>query len=457
MKKIKTFSSQICKSVLICTLLLSLFVSSLTMRPQPAQAQANCCSCLAIVISTEISEWIKSLIKIFIKIELEFLIHKLFFKLFVWKDGVLGAMKFMAEQLSAVAMQQSFIVGTFMDAKHRLETQQILQTLNARAHKDYHPSIGMCEFGSEAKSLAASDRKTEINAFALSQRAQDRNLGNKNSAAGTDADDMANRLRTFRMVYCDPADNEEGLDYVCQWNPSNRALTPGEKIGASSKGRMNNDIDYGRIIDWPWTLDVDLTNGADTTDEKDVFALATNLYSDEVFFRPPPETLAPDPSGQMTNAQKVYQDARSLMAKRSVAENSFDAVAAMKAAGTEGSKEYLLGLLRQLGVSGDEAEDLLGSKSHVNPSYYAQMEILAKKIYQDPDFYTHLYDKPVNVERKNVAMEAIGLMQKFDLFKSYIRNEATLSVLLELAVSDVQGEIEGEIGRQKSGGTPAEE
>ena len=80
------------------------------------------------------------------------------------------------------------------------------------------------------------------------------------------------------------------------------------------------------------------------------------------------------------------------------------------------------------------------------------MEILTKKIYQNPDFYTNLYDKPANVERKGVALQAIGLMQKFDLFKSNLRSEASLSVLLELAVIDLQKEVENEFGRAEGAG-----
>ena len=49
-------------------------------------------------------------------------------------------------------------------------------------------------------------------------------------------------------------------------------------------------------------------------------------------------------------------------------------------------------------------------------------------------------------------MQAIGLMQKFDLFKSYLRSEASLSILLELAVMDLQQEIEDEINKQAPGG-----
>ena len=149
--------------------------------------------------------------------------------------------------------------------------------------------------------------------------------------------------------------------------------------------------------------------------------------------------------------QKLYLDMRSVVAKRAVAENSFNAITAMKSEGTPGSRDYLLALMRELGVTQEDANRMLGA----NPSYYAQMEVLTKKIYQNPDFYTNLYDKPANVERKGVALQAIGLMQKFDLFKSYLRNEASLSILLELAVMDLQEEVENEINQAHSGGTPA--
>jgi hypothetical protein len=73
------------------------------------------------------------------------------------------------------------------------------------------------------------------------------------------------------------------------------------------------------------------------------------------------------------------------------------------------------------------------------------MEILTKKVYQNPDFFTSLYDTPANVDRKLVSLQAIKLMQKFDLFKSFLRNEASFAVLLELAVVDLQREIEDQI------------
>ena len=47
--------------------------------------------------------------------------------------------------------------------------------------------------------------------------------------------------------------------------------------------------------------------------------------------------------------------------------------------------------------------------------------------------------------RKGVAIQAIGLIQKFDLLKSYLRTEASLSILLELSVQQLQRQVEDNI------------
>lgn len=375
------------------------------------------------------------------------------------------AMQMFADQMSAVAMQQAFIFGTFLDAKHQLETQRILQNIRVRTHKDYHPSIGMCEFGTTMRSLAASERKSELVAHVMSQRSQDRNLGNMNTAADQGpAADKKNRLDQFTKKFCDVSDAANSLRLLC---PNG---------GAPKKERVNKDIDFVRTVDYPWTLDIDFSDENLTENEEEIFALASNLYGFDVFQNVPPASLLDDAEERaqaggpnnseidrqkFNSAKEAYMKARSVLAKRSVAENSFNAITSMKATGTPASREYLEVVLKELGASTekkttnnvDEIDRMLGIDSaggKIAPSYYAQMEILTKKIYQNPDFYTNLYDKPANVDRKRVAMQAIGLMQKFDLYKSYLRSEANISVLLELAVEDLQTEVGNKFSSQKS-------
>ena len=83
--------------------------------------------------------------------------------------GLLAAMMLMAEQLTANAIQQVEIIGTFFDAKHQLETQRLFQTLTARAHKDYHPSEELCEVATASRSLASSERSSDLTAMVFAK------------------------------------------------------------------------------------------------------------------------------------------------------------------------------------------------------------------------------------------------------------------------------------------------
>lgn len=445
------------KTVLLLTVLalsVPLFVSN--------QASA-CTSCAQTVRQTEETEWREGtngttpVVKE--RVDTEFTALRVWTISMVWEDNILPALMMMADQLSVVAMQQVQIIGSFLDAKQQMQAQQVLQKMNARAHKDYHPSVGMCQFGTGAKSLAASERNAEFNAVLMSQRSQDRALGNAFSAAATGEDgDKKSRIKQFREKFCDPADNNNGLKYICDHDQN--AGEPEGDGGAKDSKRMNKDIDYVRTVDFPWTMNVNFTDNKITDNEEETLALASNLYGHYVFKRVPADKLKPktDPAAPIPNMQQLYMDIRALLAKQSVAENSFNAITAMKSEGAPGSKEFIRSVLAEVGVnataSGGELSDvdrLLGE----NPSYYAQMEVLTKKIFQDPDFYTNLYDTPANVDRKGVALQAFGLMQKFDLFKSYLRSEASLAVLLELAVTDLQQEVENELGTITAGGTPA--
>jgi hypothetical protein len=72
------------------------------------------------------------------------------------------------------------------------------------------------------------------------------------------------------------------------------------------------------------------------------------------------------------------------------------------------------------------------------------MELLTRKMYQNPTFYAALYTKPANVERTAAAMEAIKLMQDRDRFEAALRREMLLSVLLELKLRTAQEVLENE-------------
>lgn len=451
-----------------------LFIISMAVPPLMISTKSVACGSLCLIAQVEATSRSNRTLSINYfrtRINTELTGQKTFLVEVFWQKHVLPAMMLMADQLSATAVQQTMIIGTFFDAKHQMETQRTLQKIRAQAHKDYHPSTGVCEIGTNTKSLAASERKSELVAHVMSQRFQDRMLGNANTAgaSGPLADKKA-RLKQFREKFCDPMDNGGSLYYLCEHDQNDklsdsnvRTAAPGG-IGAENPERMNKDLDFGRTIEYPWTLDVDFTDATLTNHEEEVMALADNIYGHEVFKRIGGGAIKPTTEEPFPAGIAAIMDARAMMAKLSVAKNSFNSITSMKAAGTAGSRDFMEAVLSELGVSStpgspsavDDMRRLLGYSSatgnEIGPSYYAQMEVLTRKIYQNPDFYTNLYDKPANVERKKVAMQAIALMQKFDMFKSYLRNEANISILLELAVSDLQKRLEEKIKDDASEG-----
>ncbi len=395
----------------------------------------------------------------FIELE-EFIVHEM------WEQSILPAMMLAAEQFTAVALQQAMAIGMFIDAESQMNAQRLLQEIRAQVHKDYQPSLGMCKFGSVMKGIATTERRGEVTAVILAQRSLDRQLGQQDTS-GTYGNDLDHdvRITHFKSLFCDEHDRGNALASAC----SDLAWT-NTSFDEDARLRMNKDIDFFSLVESPWTLNIDFTNEEiidDTAtlnpqihneDEEHILAMASNLYAYTTFPRVPARLLTNKVDKELTSMQKSYMDMRSIVAKRSVAENSFYAISSMKAEGHRlepppgapaggpdtfpmSSRTHMEAILRELGVSSTEALDLLGD----NPSYYAQMEILTKKLYQNPDFYTNLYDKPANVERKAVALQAIKLMQKFDVLKSSLRSEASTSILLELAIMDLQREVEDQI------------
>lgn len=356
--------------------------------------------------------------------------------------GLLGAMELMASQLVTIGMQQVNVVGGFFDAKHQMETQRIFQTLTAKAHKNYHPSEELCNIGSASKSLYASSRNADLTAAALSKRSVDRQLLAKGAigASGNDSD-LNSRLVQFKNNYCNKKDNMGELDTLCP-NSNDSKL-------------FNKDVSYASTLDIPLTLKLDFSHKdkETTEDEKALFALTANLFSHSVFPFVSANALEEKGEPKYEALGETYMDVRAITAKRSVASNSIASIAALKSEGDEEVKPFIYALMKELSadkMTPDDIKEYLGE----NPSYYAQMEVLSKKLYQNPNFYAGLYDKPANVARKDVALQAATLMQKRDLYRSYLRSEMILAVMLEAALDDHVNLKENQANKARNAGKP---
>lgn len=417
---------------------------------------AVCCTCTATVALADVLVWDVAEDEFDDKINEEYLRLERFVAEEMWAAVILPRLMASAEEFTAVALWQVQAIGMFIDAKQQMETQLVQQEIRAEILKDYQPSQEICNFGSAVKSIAATEQRMKVNALALSARSIGRQLGKTNTADmyGNDLQN-ANRVNHFRDKYCDENDRNNALASVCT-NMLWSTLTSAEK------NFINRDIDYFRTLEDPSNLLVDFSNDkiVDTIatpnihneDEEDILALSTNIFGFKNFPRPPARTLTNESileNEGLNSMQEAYLDMRSIIAKRGIAENSFNEIVALKSEGSRAkdtsgnvipmnARHYMESVLTGLGMPAADALKVLGE----NPSYDAQMEVLTKRMYQNPDFYTNLYETPANIKRKAVALQAIKLMQKFDMYNSYLRSEVTFSVLLELAVSELQKEIE---------------
>ncbi len=333
----------------------------------------------------------------------------------------------MAINSSVIGAKAMQILGSFLDAKQHLESQQALQVLSAESHKDYHPSQQMCQFGSFVRSVAKTEEKGTFDQKAFNAQMMAVYTGQPNASSATGPGvDMPARIAQFRTTYCDPADNNNGLRTMCDHDQSGN----NEEIGAADKNRMNKDIDYSRTFATPLTLDIDLSDQELSDDEEDAQALARHLYWPKALGYVNPEDVS--------IGEHKYLRRRALFAINNVAHNSYSNILGMKAsaardesgAGAQSGWNYMKSMLRNFGLEDTEIHKYLGDY----PSYHAQMEVLTKKIYQSPEFYTNLYDKPSNVERIGTSMEAIKLMQARDHLKSALRREMLTSLLVEQAL-----------------------
>lgn len=366
------------------------------------------------------------------------------------------ALREMAEELSVVMVMQTEAIGMFFDARAQLKTQRKHQELRARAHKDYHPSEQMCRIGTFMRSVAHTETKAELNKHALNRILMNQYLASTgNSADHGPKESQFAELYSFADYYCDPRDSDGAAAGICPRGTGAKTV--------AQRSRFNKDVDYARMIGNKLTIDVDFAEGATlgtadhdlVDDEADIVALAKNLYFPNVFEMPEKEILDED--------VRAHFNSRSFAAKMNVAHSSFLNIVGMKSSAPVGQPTtatatsppvpaqiirstppilaedagwaYMKAMLREFGIvdengsgnTDDEIENVLG----VRPSYYAQMEVLTKKIYQHPNFYTNLYDKPVNVDRIGASIDAITLMHQRDRFESLLRREMLTSLLIE--------------------------
>lgn len=325
--------------------------------------------------------------------------------------------------------------GSLMNAQNHVGAITSLQKGSAKASKNYLGSESMCRFATLSQGLSATEGKASSLKLSMNKRSLDRQLLTKGYAAATNtvgkngeagetqgqSADKNARWKQYLKTFCNPSDYSQGKapDGVCE---------------TTTSSQYNKDINFAATLWEPASLNISGT--ASTKDAQNLDALADNLYAHDLVNNMP-QNIDPNAEGSESEIRK-YMLLRSVIAKRAVAENTFTSIAAMKAAGTPASAKYTENLMIELGIPKAQAKEFVGE----NPSYYAQMEALTRKMYESPAFYTNLMEGPINVKRQQAAMKSLELMQQRDLYKSLQRSELLMATLLDIYVSREQGGVE---------------
>lgn len=333
-----------------------------------------------------------------------------------------ATLQLMTNQLTTAMINQVQSIGMLFDAKQQLENQRLLQQKTAEAHKDYHPSKQVCEVGTLVRNLASTEKYMEMTHLAVARRILKRELsaGDASTVEG-DKSDMKSRMKHIREVYCNVEDNGNDADYIC----NDKDADPVD---------VNRDVDYTTTIDSPMSLQIDIDDGTLSRDEENVFALMNNLFHHRPF------PAIPESYTTLKRFTEPFQEMRSVIAIRGLARNSIAAIVAEKTEGPDhegNAAPFMRALIKDFGLAEDEILKLLGER----PSYYAQMDILTKKLYQHPNFIVSLYDKPANVTRIRTSMRAIKSMQDQDIHEALMRREMLISMILEIRIRQRQAEM----------------
>lgn len=328
-----------------------------------------------------------------------------------WTKNIKPQLEIAQSSIGAHLLASSALQGNLLDTQSKVNTLMTRNVAEADVALNANPSEALCRFGTLSRDMVKRDEIVGTKHRALVKASLDRQLYQPKSdpslmgATG----DLLERYNKFRVNLCDKKSYAEGFTSLCSNN---------------SDTVMNLDIDYTRLIDTRPTIPA-------ADDAAAVIPMMQNLFASRIANELVIKALE---QSDTKNADDSLLDLRALIAKRSVAENTFQSIVARRTEGSAGSAVNMKALLKNMGIAEDsEAVRYLGD----NPSYQAQMELLTKRIYQDEDFYKNLMDNPSNVARQYAAMQSFGLMQQRDIYDSIQRAELILSLIVEMELSNI--------------------
>lgn len=380
----------------------------------PQSAQANCkCDPTVVALHIRTQQNVKQFI------DNEYRKHKNFLEQKFWKEKLEPALQKYTQQEVMTTQEKTKAEAAVADAAIANNTAAALGEQQAENALTYQANPQVCGVATGVRSLAEAGSKSQDVVAETMMASVDRRLaidvpaGKSPQEADTDT-----RRDVFTKRFCNPD----------AWGGAMRSIC--KKAG----DLMDRDIAYRDTVDAPWTLNIrpDYASKARrewTEDEVAVDALRTNLFGHQLFPRPTKAEF------ENRDVQIGYMNQRALEAKRNVAQYSFDTLVGQKAAGSPAAKEWLEASLTKLGL---QMDDETRAKIKDEPSYYAIMEVLTKRMYQDPNFYANLLQPGPQVAQTQASLQAVGLMQMRDVYESMLRSELILSLIVEMELAEQQ-------------------
>ncbi len=314
-------------------------------------------------------------------------------------DFVAPALKKKTQQISQNDQQESNAQGAIVDATLANEQAIDVGVTQAETAIDYaaHPFIG--QMATYARGLALSSERMRQSQLLRGDAGTAELLaasGTLTAKGGGAVEDW--RLKNLKDIYIDP-DQQGG--YL-------RKLVQGSD-------RVNRDLDVARSLLGRQTLDINFEDTTLTDDERDFLALKENLASSTAMDTSRMRDLAAN-DAMLTDVPELL----SMTARRSIIDRTINTMAGMRARGSDVSAPEMQALLRQLGYGDDapEMKDVAGQAS-----YEAHMDILTRRVFQNPNMYVNLIANPVALRRILVAQNAVRNMQQFDMYATTTRSE----------------------------------
>ncbi len=314
-------------------------------------------------------------------------------------DLVEPALKKKTQQISQNDQQESNAIGAIQDARAANDQATEIGVAQADTALDYapHPFIG--QMATYTRGLALSSeaiRQSRLLRGAAGTADLLAASGTLSAKGGGAVEDW--RLKNLKDLYVDP---EQQGGYL-------RELVGGDQ-------RVNRDLDIAKTLMGRETLDINFEDSTLTEDERDFLALKENLLPSDAMENSRMRDLGTT-EANLTDLPALL----SLTARREMIDRTINTIAGQRAQGSDVSTQEMQALLRQLGYSDDspEMKDVSGKAS-----YEAHMDILTRRVFQNPNMYSNLIANPVALRRILVSQNAVRNMQQFDIYASTTRAE----------------------------------